>query len=48
MRHNESCAKRKVHSAKYLRKLCGMISYQQLSGPPESSRIKSSKHTQGE
>ena len=44
MGHNESGAKRKVHTTKCLHKEIRDISYKQLNSTPESSRTKRSKH----
>lgn len=48
MGHNESRAKRKVHSTKCLTEEIGEISCYQLNSPPESFRTKRSKHTEEE
>ena len=46
--HNESSAKRKVHSTKCPTNETGDILYYQISRTPESYRTKGSKHTQAE
>ena len=46
MGHNESSAKRKVHSTKCLHKEISEISYWKLSNTPKNSRAKRNKHTQ--